>query len=211
MSVALPPLPNWKPLAGRVLEAALGRALALDQDTRTALRDIDGRSVVLELAAPPLALRIAVADGRLRVGPARDRAEPDLAVRATLGGLLAQLPFLRAAAAPPVGKLRIEGDAELARRLQRLAAGFDPDWQRPFARVFGDVLGVQVANAIAAALRQAGALAVAGAENLADYLSEDSRDLVAKAELAAFCDDVDRLRDDAERLAARVARLRGAG
>ncbi|MGO4611135.1 hypothetical protein AB4142_32875, partial [Variovorax sp. 2RAF20] len=87
------------------------------------------------------------------VGPIEDEGEPDLSVRSTLGGLLSQLPFLRNDDAPPVGKLRIEGDADLARRLQRLAERFDPDWQQPFVRVFGEILGVQIANSMAAGLR----------------------------------------------------------
>ena len=48
------------------------------------------------------------------------------------------------------------------------------------------------------------------AETAAEYVTEESRDVVARAELDAFHDDVDTLRDDAARLAARVARLRSA-
>ena len=39
-------------------------------------------------------------------------------------------------------------------------------------------------------------------------MTEESREVVARAELDAFLDDVDALREDADRLAARVARLR---
>ncbi|MGO4774778.1 SCP2 domain-containing protein, partial [Lysobacter sp. 2RAB21] len=45
-------LSSLKPLAGRALEAALNRALALDPDTRDSLRALDGRSVALHLASP---------------------------------------------------------------------------------------------------------------------------------------------------------------
>ncbi|MDR7135616.1 ubiquinone biosynthesis protein UbiJ [Lysobacter niastensis] len=202
------PLSALKPLAGRALEAALNRALALDPDTRDGLRSLDGRRLVLRLASPPLALQIRVAAERLEVGPVEEASEPDLSVRSTLGGLLSQLPFLRNDDAPPVGKLRIEGDADLARRLQRLAERFDPDWQRPFVQVFGEVVGVQVAGAFAAALRHARGAAGALASNAAEYVTEESRDVVAREELNAFHDDVDALRDDAERLAVRVSRLR---
>jgi len=201
------PLDSLKPLAGRTLEAALNRALALDPETREGLRALDGRTVALHVAAPPLALQIRVSGDRLDVGPVLDPATPDLSVRSTLGGLLSQLPFLRDDNAPPVGKLRIEGDADLARRLQRLAERFDPDWQQPFTRVFGDILGVQVANAIAGALRHAKDAAGAFATNAAEYVTEESRDVVPRDELNAFHDDVDALRDDVDRMAARVARL----
>lgn len=199
---------NWKQPAGRALEAALNRALALDPETRGALGPLHGRRVVVRVASPPLALQLRVDGERVLVG-APEEGEADLSVRSTLGGLLSQLPAFmsRNEDAPPVGKLRIEGDADLARRLQRLAERFDPDWHKPFAAVFGDVVGVQVANALAAGLRQARVLAKNGAEVTAEYLTEESRDVVPRAELAAFHDDVDALRDAAERLAARVERL----
>ena len=215
---------DWKPLAGRALEAALNRALALDPDTRDALRPLDGRSVVLSLDPPgaegaPLALRLTVAQDRLNVGPVDLEATPDLAVRGTLAGALSfgmqtLLPKLLGGredddASVPVGRMRIEGDADLARRLQRLAERFDPDWRQPFAAVFGDVVGVQIANGFVAALKQARAGGRSFAENAAEYLTEESRDVVPRAELEAFYDDVDALRDDAARLAARVARLNG--
>lgn len=209
----MPALPfNWKVPAGRALEAALNRALALDPDTRAGLASLDGQRVSLQLEAkqgalPPLALQVRVEGERLVVGPVDSESEPDLGVRATLGGLLAQLPFLRRDEAPPVGKVRLSGDADLARRLQRLAERFDPDWQRPFAAVFGEVIGVQVANVAAAALRQARAAGQALAESGAEFLTEESRDVVGKAELHAFYDDVDAVHEDVERLAARVARL----
>lgn len=204
------PFDSLKPLAGRTLEAALNRALALDPDTRDGLRALDGRSIALHVAAPRIALQITVAGDRLQVGPVDDGNDADLSVRSTLGGLISQLPFFRNDNAPPVGKLRIEGDADLARRLQRLAERFDPDWQQPFAAVFGDVVGVQIANAVRSALSHARDAGGALAANAAEYVTEESRDVVARDELNAFFDDVDTVRDGVERVAARVARLRNA-
>lgn len=201
---------NWKVPAGRALEAALNRALSLDEGTRADLRTLDGRSVALTLESPPLALRVNVEGDVLRVGPAGDADRADLSVRSTLGGLLRQLPMLRRDDAPPVGQLRIEGDAELARRLQRLAERFDPDWGRPFTAIFGDVLGTQIANGVAFALRNARHAGKEFAGSAADYLTEESRDVLGREELDAFHDDVDAMRDDVERLAARVSRLKGA-
>lgn len=199
---------NWKQPAGRALELALNHALALDEDTRGGLRALEGQRVALTLASPPLALQVRVEGEALRVGPLDGDAEPDLGVRATLGGLIQQLPIFRSSNAPPVGKLRIEGDAELARRLQKLAQGFDPDWQLPFVRVFGEVLGVQIARAVRAALQQAQVAGRNLAGMAAEYVTEESRDVVPRAELDAFHDDVDALRDGVERIAAKIARLR---
>jgi len=199
------PFDALKPLAGRLLETALNRALALDPETRAALAPLNGQRLQLHLESPPLAMELRVDGEALRVGPAQGE-EPDLSVRAGIGALLGQLPFLKSSGATPVGKVRISGDAELARQLQRLAEGFDPDWEQPFADALGPVIGPQVAKAVRAGLREARVQGSAFARASADYLTEESRDLVPKAEQQAFFDDVDALRDRVERLAARVAR-----
>lgn len=204
------PLSPLKPLAGRALEAALGRALELDPDTRDALGPLEGRRLVLRLDSPPLALQLTVRDRQLKVGPVEQALEPDLAVRTTLSGLLSQLPGLRPGEGAPVGKMRIEGDAELARRVQGLARGFDPDWEAPLAAAFGDVIGVQIAQALTGALRQARVTGAALARSAAEFVTEESRDVVARGELEAFYEDVDTLRDDVERMDARIRRLRAA-
>lgn len=151
----LSPFDALKPLAGRALEIALNQALALDPDTSAALLPLEGRRIQLKVDVPPLAMDIMVGGGRLQVGPASEVLEADLAVRSTLGGLLGQLPFFRRDHATAVGKVKVSGDADLARRLQTLATRFDPDWSLPFTRVFGDVIGVQVANAVRGGLQQA--------------------------------------------------------
>lgn len=208
--MAAPSFPfAWKPIAGRALELALNRALELDPDTRAALRPLAGRHVVLRVDAPPLALQLDVEGERLRVGPVVAPA-PDLAVRGTLAGLVAQLPFLQRRGATAAGRVRIEGDADLARRLQSLARRFDPDWRHPFVEAFGEIAGVQIADAVAATLSRARAAGRGLVESGAEFLTEESRDLVARAELDAFLDDVDAVHDDVERMDARVRRLRGA-
>src|SRR3546814_2952105 len=70
------------------------RAVALNPDTRDALRALDGRRIELALQSPPLALRLRVDGERLAVGPVEKENEPDLSVRSTLGALLCQLPAL---------------------------------------------------------------------------------------------------------------------
>lgn len=201
-----PPLNPVHAVLGRTLEFALDRALALDPDTLAALVALEGRELALALQAPPLALRLRVEQGRLRVGPDRG-AEPDLSVKATLGAVLAQVLPGRDRGSLPVGQVRIGGDAELARRLQQLAQRYSPDVEEAFARAFGDVAGVQIARALKRGLDGARHAASTLARDTAEYLSEESRDLVPRAELDAFLDDVDELRDAVERFERRVARI----
>ena len=198
---------SLKPLAGRALEQALNRVLTLDPDTQAAISKLDQRRIQLALEAPAIALEIAVDGNQLRVGPVQD-SEADLGIRSTISGALSQLPFFRSSNAAPVGKVRINGDAELARQLQNLAKNFDPDWDKPFAEVFGVVIGPQISKALREAFKQGGMVAKKFSQDSVDFLTEESRDVVSGAEQAAFNEDVDDLRDRAERVLARFEKLK---
>ena len=197
---------SLKPLAGRALEQALNRVLALDPDTQAAISKLDQRRIQLALEAPAIALEISVEANQLRVGPVQD-SEADLGIRSTISGALSQLPFFRSSSAAPVGKVRINGDAELARQLQALAKNFDPDWDKPFADAFGVIIGPQIAKTLREAFKQGASFAKKFSQDGVDYLTEESRDVVSGAEQTAFNEDVDDVRDRAERILARFEKL----
>ncbi|OOG57152.1 sterol-binding protein [Rhodanobacter sp. B05] len=202
--------PNaWMPqplrkLAGRALESALNHTLALDPDTRQKLAMLDGRRVQLHLRGPEIALAVTVADGRLQVGPPDDDSQ--LKVAATPGSLLAMV-FRRDEDGIAPGKVEIAGDAELARRLEKLASKFAPDFEEAFARTFGDVLGVPLARAVRKGLAHARESAAHLTEDGADWLRDEARIVLAPGEVETFLDDVDTLRERGERLESRVQRL----
>lgn len=194
---------------GRGLESALNHALTLDAETREQLDALDGRAVCVSFRSTVLGMRIAVDSGQLRVGPAF-AGDSQLRVSATPGSMLAMATArLRgdADAALPPGQVEISGDAELARRIERLAARFEPDFDEAFARVFGDVIGFQLARGFRGALAGVRKSTSRLLRTSVEYLVEESRDLVAKPELEQFFDEVDALRERADRLAARVRRI----
>jgi len=202
------PLDSLKPLAGRALELALERLLALDPETAAQLAQLEGKRIELALESPPIALSVTVRDGQPRIGPPEREPGSDPGPPSNPARPVAQLPLPRARNAP-APKLRINGDAELARTLQGLARGFDPDWDRPFVDAFGPIMGPQVGRTLREGLRAGNVVAKNLARDAADFLTEESRDAVGRAELSAFLDDVDVVRDRAERLLARAARLPG--
>ncbi len=137
---------------GRALEAALDRVIDLDPETRAALRALDGRAITVEFRNTPLAMRIAVVGDRLAIGPAFE-GESALRVAATPSALLGlALARGREGAVTP-GSVDIAGDADLARRIERIASRFAPDFDEAFARVFGDVAGHQIARGVRARSR----------------------------------------------------------
>src|SRR5690348_13199120 len=208
MNVATPN--SWLPeplrkLAGRALETALNHILSLDPDTQQRLAVLNGRSVQLHLRGPEIALAVTVEDTRLHVGPPQE--ESQLRVAATPGSLLAMM-FRRDDDGIAPGKVEIAGDAELARRLEKLAGKFAPDFEEAFARTFGDVLGVPMARAVRNGLAHARDTASHLTEDGADWLRDEVRVAMAPGEVDGFLDGVDELRERSERLESRVQRLR---
>lgn len=196
-------------LAGRALETALNHALSLDPDTQHRLIALNGRRIQLHLRGPEVALAITVENGRLAVGPPQDEEAPSgrqLRVAATPGSLLAML-FKRGDDAMAPGKVDIAGDAELARRLEKLATAFAPDFEEAFSRTFGDVLGVPLANAFREGLAHVKESAAHFTEDGADWLRDESRIALAPGEVEGFLDGVDALRERSERLESRLERL----
>jgi ubiquinone biosynthesis protein UbiJ len=200
---------SWLPqplrkLAGRALETALNHILSLDPDTQQRLATLNGRSVQLHLRGPEIALAVTVEDARLKVGPPQDDSQ--LKVAATPGSLLAMM-FRRDDDGIAPGKVEIAGDAELARRLEKLASKFAPDFEEAFARTFGDVLGVPLAKAVRKGLAHARDSASHLTEDGADWLRDEARVAMAPGEVEGFLDGVDELRERSERLESRVQRL----
>src|SRR5699024_4208127 len=105
------------------------------------------------------------------------------------------------------GAFRIEGDVGVAQRFARLFTSVDFD--------IGDWLDARLgpvpAQAISRGLRGAGAFVRRAADTLsldtAEYLREETRDVVGAREHAGFADEVDASRARVERLAVRVKRL----
>jgi ubiquinone biosynthesis accessory factor UbiJ len=191
---------------GRALEALLNRVLALDEESAQRIAALEGRAIAIEIRQPALALRLLVEGGRLRVGPAFE-GDSQLRLSATVGSFLS-MALRRDASSPlPAGKVEMSGDLELARRVEELLRKFHPDVEEAFSRVFGDVLGFQLAQAFKGAFDGVRDGARTLAQDGADYLREESRDLIAPAEMERFLDDVDDLRERGDRLQARVTRV----
>lgn len=213
------PANHWLPLplrrlGARTLERALNRVVALDPETLAALAKLEGRRIGVHLQGAELAFDVCAHDGALCVKPPHDpdtddnKAKPDLRVAATPGSFLA-MAFAHGEDELPPGKVAIAGDAELARRLEKLARNFAPDMEAAFARAFGEVIGVAIARALRDATRWLRTRAEHAGVDSADWLRDEARLVVPRGELDDFLDEVDTLRERAERLQARVHRLQG--
>ena len=190
------------------LAAVLNRNVAASRRAQSLARQLDGRVVSLTVEGTPVALYVSADGGRLAVSSRHDGAA-DASLSGTPIALLA-LAGPQAEGALRKGGVRIEGDAEVAQKFRDLLAEAQPDFEEELARVIGDVGARRIANVARDVFGWGRKAAGSFAGSVAEYLQEEGRDVPARVEVDEFLEGVDRLRDDAERLEARVARFEAA-
>ena len=189
----------------------MNRALAADPEVRERLGELEGSRVRIVVEPFPRPFEVAVAGTRVVVcGPEEARGEEGEGVDLTISGPLsafAALLFERDTrdALPP--GIRIRGDLALAQHLSRLIRCYRIDWEEWLSQGLGDAGAHEVARHARAAGRWSRSAADTLSRDVAEYLSEESGMVAGAAALGRFCDGVDELRDDVERLEARIAAL----
>jgi len=99
---------------------------------------------------------------------------------------------------------RIEGDADVAHKFRELALLLRPDLEEELSLVLGDVPAHHIGRFARAVLGWTQKAADTTARNFAEYLGHERRDLVPRNEADQFLRGVDSLREDVDRLAARI-------
>ena len=120
----------------------------------------------------------------------------------------ALLPRLAARDEAAWNEVRMEGDAALGGDISFIARNLSWDVEEDLSRVVGDAAAhraVSTARAVHAWGRDA---ALRLAQGAAEYWTEESPLIASRVKLATFGHEVARLRDDLERLAERIARLK---
>jgi ubiquinone biosynthesis protein UbiJ len=191
---------DWLPAA----ERALNRGIAESTAAKDLLARLRGHSFAVHVLGTGFACALRADGERVRLD--RDTAGTTTTLRA------APIDLGRLLAAGGVTGIKgthaeLSGDLQVAERFADLLRLARPDLEELAARWIGDIpahsLG-RVAQGAAAWLGRA--VRVLGM-NTAEYLQEESRALPAPLEAHGFYADVERLRDDVERFAARLARL----
>ncbi|HEX4619622.1 MAG TPA: hypothetical protein VH135_07815 [Steroidobacteraceae bacterium] len=175
-------------------------------------RSLRARQLTAELAGRSLALEVR-GFGRLRlesngdlitVTPGDAAADAELAVGPL--GLLA-LAGEGAQAAVRRGDAAMAGDGEVAARFRELVTLLKPDPEEELALLFGDVPAHQLARAARGAAAWSARAADTAWRSTADYLAHERADLVPRHEGEQFLRGVDALREDLDRLSARIELL----
>jgi ubiquinone biosynthesis protein UbiJ len=185
-------------------ERALNRGIAESTAAKDAVARLRGRSFAVHVLGTGLACALRADGEHVRLD--RDVGDVSATLRA------APVDLVRLFAAGGVTGIKgthaeLTGDLQIAERFADVLRLARPDLEEIGSRCIGDLpahaLGRAAHGAVGWLQRAARTLRM----STADYLQEESRALPAPLEAQGFYTDVDRLRDDVERFAARLARL----
>lgn len=162
------PLPGVLAMA---LETAVNNVIQLDRQAPARLGKLEGRLLQVDLEGLGITLFFTFKHGVVRVRLDAD-GEPDTVISGTPLALFAMAEPEDAEWGLPESKVQINGDASLARDLERIFRKLEPDWEGPLASLLGDTAGYQAAEG----LRQGAKAARESLRNAGQALSDFLKD-----------------------------------
>ena len=191
------------------LQSVLNRNIAASSVARAACKRLTAKTLAVHLTSTPdntLLSLFFTSDGeRMSIATKSDAT----AAAALSGTPLAYLSMIgtQPETAMRSGSIRIEGDAEVAQAFRDLLKAAEPDVEEELSRLIGDVGAHQIGKLARGAFGFGKRVADTLAQNVAEYLQEESRDVVTRIEADEFIEAVDRLRDAVDRSEARLMLL----
>ncbi len=180
--------------------------LDLDPDGREKLSALKGRIFCLEMTAPQITAYLIPTDHGLELKQACD-GEPDV----TLSGPLSA--FIRLARPDSQinlsanSQINMQGDAEAGQALGKVLSQLDIDWEEGLAGLVGDTPARKMGNILRDLNDWAAESVELSRTNAAEYLQEEKQLLVTHLAWQRFCDEVNELRADVDRIEQRIIRL----
>ena len=198
-------------------EAMLNRNIDASSQAAELARRLNSTSLQIEVEGI-ISVRAILQNGRLALLAGEDAAGVGIAARGIAGpadavisgsarALVALAVGARPTAASRFAAATIRGDAEIANLYHQLFIAARPDPEEELSRWIGDAPARAVSRLAGGAIAWARRTHRVIGENIAEYLKEESRDLVARPEVEEFLHGVDQVREAADRVEARLQAL----
>ncbi len=185
------------------LETALNQLLQLDPDVPPRLAELADEVIAIDLEGLGLSVYLQAVASGVRVLSGYD-GEPTVRISGTPLALARHWRGDKSAG----NSLTISGDATVARQFQTLLSQLDIDWEELLSRMVGDIAAYQLGRfwrGFRTWSRQSVDVLL---RDSSEYLQYELRALPPRSAVEQFLSAVDTLHEDADRLAARIVRLR---
>jgi len=189
-----------------VLENAFNRYIELDPDGHQRLAKLAGKVIAIDVTGLDTSLAIIPGTDSVHIMSYYDgevdtrlKGAPFSLLRMSLGQHSEQQLFS--------GDVEITGDTETGQQFNRILHELDIDWEEHLSHITGDVIAHQVGYGLRKFMDWSKKAEDSLLKDTAEYLEEESQLVTTPYEINDFNKHVDNLRNDVERLAARIYRL----
>ncbi|CAG9248945.1 ubiquinone biosynthesis protein UbiJ [Paraburkholderia unamae] len=190
-------------LAAKPFAAAVNHLLARESWARERLAPYAGKTA--RLSCPPVVLTLLVQpDGYLGAVEDHDAGAVDVTLSLPAGALSS---FLQGGQAAVMKHVKIEGDAEFAQVIGKLAEHLRWEPEEDLAKLIGDAPASRIASLARTAHGQALRTGRNVLGSVTEYLLDENPQLVRRAELDGFNEELSRARDALARVEKRIERL----
>ena len=190
-----------------ILEAAINRYLALDPEMLDKLGQFNGKVIKLEMTGINKKTFYMLPNDRgIQILNEYD-GSVDAVLRGSPVSLFKMGLASNAANLLLKGEIEITGDTRLGHQFKNVFSQMDIDWSEPLANLLGDGLAYQIQQSGSKLARWGKESVKSVSTSFSEYLQEESRDVVTGTELNIFNEAVDQLRNDVDRLQARINAL----
>jgi ubiquinone biosynthesis protein UbiJ len=162
-----------------------------------------GKTACIDVELFQLRVKIG-ADGLLQAAQKIEETSPDDVI---LRIKPADLPLIAQNRERAVSYVKIEGDADFANTLSQLSQDLRWEAEEDLSKLFGDVAAVRMVGTGSSIFENAKRAHQNLQENLAEYFLEENPMLVRPQAVRAFGEQVNKTRDDVERLMKRLERM----
>ena len=188
-----------RPIAGMI-----NRQVQAKTPARELCEELNGKVIAVRVRDTGLAMYFAVDEDGLTLS--LDGPEPDLAITGTLFSL-AGLAASGGEGALRDGSFELAGDVYTAQAFQKLMSYGRPDLEEELSGLVGDVAAHGIGDAARSFGRWVSEARGTMRQNMSEYLQEESQAVPSRYEVDRFRKRVNTLRDDVDRLEARLRRV----
>lgn len=190
------------------LEKEINRALKTDPDTIKRLNTLSDKVIKLEVTDWNLALFVMPHLNRIEL-QANYSKSPNTTIRGKLNDLMRISIAKDKQAAIQQHRIEFQGDADVGMTLQRVLSHLDIHWEDYISDIVGNTPGQFIAKTLQKTAAFSKQVFDSLTNNTKEYIFHEKQIFPSEKELKNFYQDVAVLRDDVERLAARIQHLKG--
>ena len=189
--------------ANRGLEATLNQALRYDPATTAKLRKLDGQTILIHMAELDFDIGFSFSEDGISVKSWME--SPTTRLSGTLPDLLR---LYKSDSASLAGSgVTLEGDSQLLAELKAILSHLEIDWEEALSTWAGELPAHELASRIREQLIWLGDRKTSIVRLVEEFITEEARTTPGKNEFESRAEDIHQLRQDVDRLNAKLANI----